>query len=173
MQVCFGSDCPLLALAAAGDAIEIELSGGGQELHLKDVELRASVAHHGQSTLLDSAPSAPAPPQGAPGGPVQLGTLRAGPGQWDPSNGLSCSSQPPPKSSISPPLTLQVAIHSLPELLSSIDVELRRALLKRAAPQEPPHPDLPLWEAAGFEAQPPPRARPASAPRQRSPRTPH
>ena len=53
VQVCFGSDCPLLALAAAGDAIEIELSGGGQELHLKDVELRASVAHHGQSTLLE------------------------------------------------------------------------------------------------------------------------
>ena len=32
--------------------------------------------------------SAPAPSQGAPGGSVQLGTPRAGPGQWDPSHGL-------------------------------------------------------------------------------------
>ena len=41
-QACFGPESPLLALAAPGDAIEIELSGGGQELHIKDVRLRAS-----------------------------------------------------------------------------------------------------------------------------------
>ena len=35
-----------------------------------------------------------APPRGAPGGPVQLGTPRASPGQRDPSHGLSCSSEP-------------------------------------------------------------------------------
>ena len=41
--------------------------------------------------------SAPAPPQGAPGGPVQLGTPRVGPGHRDPSHSLRCSSEPPPK----------------------------------------------------------------------------
>ena len=56
-----------------------------------------------------------------------------------------------------------VQIHSLPELLSSIDVELRRALVKRPPPQEPPRPHVPSWEA-----QPVP---PGSVPR--SPRTPH
>ena len=48
---------------------------------------------HGQSAPLWQGPSsAPAPPQGAPGGPVQLSTPRVGPGHWDPSHGLSCSS---------------------------------------------------------------------------------
>jgi hypothetical protein len=56
-----------------------------------------------------------------------------------------------------------VQIHSLPELLSSIDVELRRALVKRPPPQEPPRPYVPLWEA--------PPVPPGSVPR--SPRTPH
>ena len=56
-----------------------------------------------------------------------------------------------------------VQIHSLSELLSSIDVELRRALVKRPPPQEPPPQHVPLWEA-----QPVP---PGSVPR--SPRTPH
>ena len=36
--------------------------------------------------------SAPATPQGAPGGPVQLGTPRVAPGHWDPGHVLSCSS---------------------------------------------------------------------------------
>ena len=43
VEVSFGRECPLLALAAPGDSLEIELSGGGQELHLKDVALRAFV----------------------------------------------------------------------------------------------------------------------------------
>ena len=46
--------------------------------------------------------SAPAPSQGAPGGPVQLGTPRVAPGHWDPGHGLSCSSEPPPKPPIPP-----------------------------------------------------------------------
>ena len=29
---------------------------------------------------------------------MQLGTSRVGPGQWDPSHGLRCLSEPPPKS---------------------------------------------------------------------------
>ena len=42
---------------------------------------------------LGSAPACrPAPPQGAPGGPVQLGAPRVAPGHCDPSHGLSCSS---------------------------------------------------------------------------------
>ena len=45
-QASFGPESPLLANAAPGDAIEIELSGGGQELHIKDVRLRASQQAH-------------------------------------------------------------------------------------------------------------------------------
>ena len=36
--------------------------------------------------------SAPAPPQGAPGGSGRLGTPREGPTLWAPSHGLGCSS---------------------------------------------------------------------------------
>ena len=38
------------------------------------------------------ASSTPVPPQGAPGGPVQLGTPRVRPSHWAPSHRLSCSS---------------------------------------------------------------------------------
>ena len=41
--------------------------------------------------------SAPAPPQGAPGGPVQLGTPRVRPSHRGPSHGLGGSSERPPK----------------------------------------------------------------------------
>ena len=53
--------------------------------------------------------SAPAPPRGAPGGPVQLGTPRVGLGHWDPSQGLGCSSEPPPKSPIPVRLSVQAS----------------------------------------------------------------
>ena len=52
--------------------------------------------------------SAPAPPQGAPGGSGWLGTPRARLSHWAPSQCLGCSSEPPPKSPILLPLTLQV-----------------------------------------------------------------
>ena len=51
--------------------------------------------------------SAPAPPRGAPGGSGQRGTPRVRPRHWAPSHCLGCSSDPPPKSPISPPLTMQ------------------------------------------------------------------
>ena len=38
---------------------------------------------------------------------MQLGTPRAAPGHWDPSRGLSCSSEPPPTSPMPPPLPSQ------------------------------------------------------------------
>ena len=41
-QVAFTRDAPLLALAAPGDTIELELCGGGQELHIRDLTFRAS-----------------------------------------------------------------------------------------------------------------------------------
>ena len=50
--------------------------------------------------------SAPAPPRGAPGGSGRLNTPKERQGQWSPSHRLGCSSQPPPKSPRSPPLTL-------------------------------------------------------------------
>ena len=50
--------------------------------------------------------SAPVPPQGALGGSRQLGTPRERPAHWAPSHCLVCSSQPPPKPPISPPLTI-------------------------------------------------------------------
>ena len=55
--------------------------------------------------------SAPAPPQGAPGGSGQLGTPRKRPAHWAPSHCLGCSSQPPPKSPISPPLPFQARLN--------------------------------------------------------------
>ena len=55
--------------------------------------------------------SAPAPPQGAPGGYGQLSTPRERPALWAPSRCRGCSSEPPPKPPIPPPipppLTLQ------------------------------------------------------------------
>ena len=42
--------------------------------------------------------SAPVPPQGAPGGPGQLGTPSKRSVLWAPSHCLRCSSQPPPES---------------------------------------------------------------------------
>ena len=66
--------------------------------------LRGSMVNVQQSWRRPS--SAPAPPQGAPGGSGQPGTPRKRPDHWVPSHCLGCSSQPPPKSPISPPLTL-------------------------------------------------------------------
>ena len=55
--------------------------------------------------------SAPAPPQDAPGGPVQLGTPRARPRPLGPQpQRLSCSSEPPPKPPVSPPLTVRLLV---------------------------------------------------------------
>ena len=50
--------------------------------------------------------SAPAPPQGAPGGSGWRGTPRAMPSHWAPCHRLGCSSKPPPKPPIPPPLTM-------------------------------------------------------------------
>ena len=51
------------------------------------------VRRHGQSALpWQCLSSAPAPLQAAPGGSVQLGTPKAGPGSWDPSHDPRCSS---------------------------------------------------------------------------------
>ena len=50
--------------------------------------------------------SAPAPPQGAPGGSGQLGTPRKRPAHWALGHCPRCSSQPPPKPPSLPPLTM-------------------------------------------------------------------
>ena len=54
--------------------------------------------------------------------PGQLSTPRVGPGHWDPSHGLSCSSEPPPKPPISPPLIVQA-----PGLLGATKWDFGRA----------------------------------------------
>eukprot|EP00964_Phaeocystis_antarctica_P052066 scaffold30445_cov54-Phaeocystis_antarctica.AAC.2 len=51
--------------------------------------------------------SAPVPPQGVPGGSGQLGTPMQRSAHCAPRHCLGCSSQPPPKPPIPPPLTLQ------------------------------------------------------------------
>ena len=53
--------------------------------------------------------SAPAPPQGAPGGSGQPGTRRKRPAHEAPSHCHRCSNQPPPKPLISPPVTMQAS----------------------------------------------------------------
>ena len=66
-----------------------------------------AAAPHGQSPHLARChSSAPAPPQGAPGGSGQPGTPSGMPSHWDPSRCLGCSSEPPPKS----PMSLRVAL---------------------------------------------------------------
>ena len=66
-----------------------------------------TVDQHGQSAPFGSgSSSAPAPPQGAPGGSGQPGTPRARRSHWAPRRCLGCSSEPPPKGPpISPPLS--------------------------------------------------------------------
>ena len=54
-----------------------------------------------------SSCSPPVPPQGAPCGSGQLGAPRVGPSHWAPSHRLGGSREPPPKSPMSLPLTIQ------------------------------------------------------------------
>ena len=76
-----------------------------------NIERRQRVAdeapQHGQSAPWQCPSSAPAPPSGVFVDPGQLGTPRKRPAHWAPSHCLGCSSEVPPKPSISPPLTIQ------------------------------------------------------------------
>ena len=56
----------------------------------------------GLARLLQCPNSAPAPPQGTPGGSGRLGTLRGGGRLNGPTCSLGCSSQPPPESPMPP-----------------------------------------------------------------------
>ena len=63
---------------------------------------KENIANFKRHSMVKATPrqrpgSAPAPPQGAPGGTRQLGTPRVRPSQWDPSHRLGGSSEPPPK----------------------------------------------------------------------------
>ena len=61
-------------------------AGSQFRTQIGELVARLNECEHGQSDPLGSAPAsaAPAPPQGAPGGPVQLGTPRVSPGHWEP-----------------------------------------------------------------------------------------
>eukprot|EP00964_Phaeocystis_antarctica_P115863 scaffold79849_cov53-Phaeocystis_antarctica.AAC.1 len=54
--------------------------------------------------------SALAPPHAAPGGSGQLSTPRKRPAHWTPRRCLGCSSQPPPLSLNSQPLTITLTL---------------------------------------------------------------
>ena len=75
---------------------------------LSQMEEVVDVPEHAQSAgpPWHCPSSAPAPPQGAPGGPGQLGTPRKRPANWMPSHCLGCPSQPPPTSQTRLPLTM-------------------------------------------------------------------
>ena len=76
--------CPHLPRTAAGQLTATQFSGL-RHVRLHSARPPASVAHHGQSAHpWQCLSSAPAPPQGAPGGPVQLGVPREGRGHWKP-----------------------------------------------------------------------------------------
>ena len=80
--------------------------------------------------------SAPAVPQGAPGGSGKLGTRRKRPTHWAPSHCLWCSSEPPPKPPISLPLTIQALISSDTRLnASAVPTVSLSWLLKRHVPR--------------------------------------
>ena len=88
--------------------------------------------------------SAPVPPQGTPGGSGQLNTPMQRPVHWAPRHCLGCSSQPPPKSQISPPLTLQALPAGFWEMPKLAWVGLAgNPLVAMAEPLPPPRIVLP------------------------------
>ena len=94
---------PFSATVAKGapfaDCIEnIDIGGPTMVRAAAKNHSRVTVAQHGQSACLGSAPSsAPAPPQGALSGSGPLGTPRERPAHRAPSLRLECSSVPPSK----------------------------------------------------------------------------
>ena len=81
---------PLLVAGAECDAI-VDAEGTCSEVKRAPLSRARRAARQGPS-------SAPATPQGVPGGSGRHGTPRErGPGLWAPSRGLRCSSQPPPE----------------------------------------------------------------------------
>jgi hypothetical protein len=68
--------------------------------------------------------SAPAPPQGAPGGSGWLDAPRERPAQWAPRRRLRCSSQPPPK----PPISLRMTRQAQQRRAQAVPLTLALAL---------------------------------------------
>ena len=105
------ADCTSL-LISRGATVDLRSSLGNSPLHAAcwaDSPKCIRIPAWSKRPPLQCPRSARVPPQGAPSGSGRLGAPRGRPGHSDPGRCLGCSSVPPPKPLVPPPLTIQAS----------------------------------------------------------------